>query len=124
MIPYEAYKLAHYFGIFMLMIALGALSLHAINGGDKASNTARKLVAISHGVALFLVLLGGFGMLARLGLTSGLPVWVWIKLGIWLLLGALLVIPYRVPKLARPLWFFLPLLGIAAAAVAIYKPFA
>jgi hypothetical protein len=123
MIPYEAYKLVHYFGIFSLMIALGGLSLHAINGGDKSTNSARKLVAITHGVALFLVLLGGFGMLARLGLTNGIPAWIWIKLALWLLLGALLVIPYRLPKLTRPLWFLLPFVGLAAAAVALYKPF-
>lgn len=121
----QVYKLIHFAGIFMLFVSLGGLTLHAINGGDKASNTGRKLVAISHGVSLLLVLLGGFGALAKIpnAMANGVPIWIWIKLVLWLVLGGLLVVPYKLPKLARPLWLLLPVVGLAAAAVAIYKPF-
>ena len=123
MISYSIYKLLHYFGLFLLFSSLGGLFLHAINGGTKESNSARKLVAISHGVALFIVLLGGFGMLARLGEVSGmLPTWVILKLVIWLVMGAMLVIPYRAPALARPMWLLLPALGLLAAWIAVAKP--
>lgn len=118
---YQFYNLLHLFGIFLLFVALGGLFLHAINGGTKESNSSRKLVAISHGVALFLILLAGFGMLARIEMSAAEP-WVLIKLGIWLLMGAALVIPYRAPQLARPLWLMLPLLGLLAAWTAVNKP--
>ena len=65
MINYQVYKLVHLFGIFLTLISLGGMYLHAMNGGTKETNASRKLSAIGHGVGLFLVLLGGFGMLAR-----------------------------------------------------------
>ena len=51
------------------------------------------------------------------------PGWIWGKFVIWLLAGGLPALPYRRPGLARPLLFFLPVLGIAAASLAIFKPF-
>jgi hypothetical protein len=64
-------------------------------------------------------------MLAELDVVhDGLfPGWIWGKLVIWLLAAGLLTLPYRHPALARPLLFFLPVLGIAAASLAIFKPF-
>lgn len=121
MIDYNVYRLIHLLGMFALYTALGGLFLHALNGGTKESNGNRKFVAIFHGVALFLVLLGGFGMLARIGQHPHQP-WVLMKLGIWLAMGAVLMIPYRAPKLARPVWLLLPLLGMLAAWIAYNKP--
>ncbi len=120
---YQVYKVVHLIGAFALFLAIGGLFLHAINGGTRDSNASRKLVAISHGVALFIVLLGGFGMLARLGITGAFPGYIWFKLVIWLVMGAIIAIPYRVPSLARPLWLLLPFIGGLAAWAAIYKPF-
>lgn len=124
MISYATYKVVHLLGVIALFLALGGLTFHAASGGTR-SGSARRLVAITHGVALFLVLLGGFGLLARLGISQGSswPGWIWVKLGIWVLLGAALALPYRKPELARPLWALLPVLGGLAAYMAIFKPF-
>lgn len=121
MIDYQVYRLLHLVGILALYLALGGLFLHALNGGTKESNTNRKPVAILHGIAMFLVLLGGFGMLARIGQHPH-QIWVLMKLGIWLLLGAMVAIPYRLPQVARPVWLALPLVGILAAWIAFEKP--
>lgn len=118
---YQVYRMLHLVGIFAIYMALGGLFLHALNGGTKDSNSQRKPVAILHGVAMFLVLLGGFGMLARIGQHPH-QIWVLMKLGIWLLLGGLIAIPYRLPQLARPFWLALPLVGILAAWIAFEKP--
>jgi len=123
MLDLHAYKVIHLLGIFALFVAMGGLTLHAINGGDKTTNLGRKLVSISHGVALLLVLVSGFGMLAKLGMPSGVPLWAWIKVGLWVVMGGLLVVPMKLPKLARPLFLLLPVVGALAGAVAIYKPF-
>jgi hypothetical protein len=124
MIPLQAYKLVHIFGILLTFVALGGLALHAVNGGTKESNRGRRLVAASYGLGLLLILVGGFGMLARLGVASaGLPGWVWAKLVIWLAIGGLLALPYRKPESGRFLWWLGPLLGVVAGWLALYKPF-
>ena len=125
MFSYSFYKVVHIFGILLTWSALGALVLHAANGGDKSTNKKRGLVAATHGIGMVIILVGGFGLLARIGQMhgSGFPVWIWIKLGIWVLTGALIMLPLRVPKLATPLWFLIPMLGGVAAYTAGYKPF-
>lgn len=123
MFSYQLYKVVHIFGLLLTFMSLGALFLHVHNGGDKASNRGRALVAASHGIGLFLVLLGGFGMLARLKLDFVAVPWVHAKLLIWLLLGGILALPYRVPAAAKALWVTVPVLGGLAAWLAVYKPF-
>jgi hypothetical protein len=121
MISLNVYKLVHILGILLTFTAVGGLSLHALNGGTKATNAGRRLVTLSFGVGLFLILLGGFGMLARLGI--GLPVWIWVKIAIWISVGGLLAVPYRKPELARAVWLGSVALGIVAAWIGLYKPF-
>jgi hypothetical protein len=124
MIPYVGYKLIHLFGVFLIVVSLGGAAIHAANAGTRQTSLTRRLVSAGHGIGLFLVLLGGFGMLARLELvSSGLPGWVWAKLGIWLLMGALMVLPYRRPQLARAVFLTVPTLGLIAALLALTKPF-
>ena len=124
MIPYASYKLVHLFGIILTFVMLGAITLHAATGAAKSTNPLRRSVTALHGVGAFLILLGGFGMLARLGVmhSSGFPGWLWVKIGVWVVVAALVILPYRKPSLARPLLFVLPLLGVLAAYMAIYKP--
>lgn len=123
MISYQTYKLIHFLGIFTVLMAVGVLCFHAIRGGTRENNPWRRSIAIAHGAGAFLILLGGFGMLARLGLVQGLPGWIHAKLAIWVILGAAIVVPYRFPGAARPLFWALPLLGVLAAYFALYKPF-
>ena len=133
MIPYGVYRLVHFFGIFLLLTALGGGVMRAIltaspvpesgTDADRAAAAARmrRLIAISHGVALLLILLGGFGMLARLDI--GFPAWIVAKLAVWLLLGAGLTLATRMAGSARLIWFAIPVLGLVAAWLAYVKPF-
>jgi len=123
MISYQLYKLVHYFGIFTVLIALGVTCFHAARGGTREDNPFRRPIAIAHGLGAFLILLGGFGMLARLGLVRGLPGWIHAKLGIWVILGAAIALPYRFRGMARPILWLLPVLAVLAAYFALYKPF-
>ena len=124
MISYELYKVAHLVGVIVLFSALGGALVHAINGGTAASNAARRLLTILHGTGLVVVLVAGFGLIARLDLMDGgIPLWVVGKLVVWLLAGLLLTIPRRYPALARPLLLAgIPFLAAAAAWLAVYKP--
>ncbi len=120
---YGIYRQLHLGGLFALFMALGAIALHVVNGGTRASNTGRKLIASLHGIALFIVLLGGFGMLARLKLAEGgLPTWIYLKLAIWGVMAAMGGLMYRSPKVARWMLVALPVLGGIASYIAVTKP--
>ncbi len=116
------YRLIHFVGIFATIVSVGGVLVHVMNGGDKESNKVRKLLAMTHGFGLLLALVGGFGMLARLGIHS-FPGWVYGKLAIWLVLGALLPMGYRLQNTGSKLWWTTLALLAVAAWLAIAKPF-
>jgi hypothetical protein len=122
--PYPVYKLLHFLGIFMVLTVLAAASMHVLRGGARMDNPYRKAMGAAHGVGAFLILLGGFGMLARLGIAhGGLPQWIYFKLAIWVVLSGAVAVVYRGPGLARTVLFAVPLLAVLAGAIALYKPF-
>lgn len=122
--PYAVYKLMHLAGIFTMLVSLALACAHAITPGTAGDRKARRGFALTHGVAMLLVLTGGFGMLARLGTVHGaLPGWVVAKLAIWTLLAGAVALPHRNPSLARALPVLVSIAALGAAATAIYKPF-
>ncbi len=123
MFPRDFYEILHIVGIAMLFVAIGGVAVHAANGGTKSSSTTRPIVGTLHGVGALLILTGGFGMLARMGLVQGgFPGWLWGKIIIWTILSAIVLLPYRKPSLAKPFLYLLPLLAGAAVYLALYKP--
>jgi hypothetical protein len=116
---YEFYRVLHIFGIILLFASLGALA--AIGGAT--DHRLRRLGNIIHGVAVAVILIAGFGLLARLEMFDGFPPWIWIKLGIWLTLAVSVLPVRRKPELAPWLFLVFPLLGGIAAWLAVYKPF-
>ncbi len=123
MISYSIYKIIHLTGVLMVFLSLGGVAMHAINKGTK-DHSWKKPVAITHGLGLLLSLVGGFGLLARLGVMHGtLPGWVLTKLGIWFTFAILIGVLIRKPSLAKPIWVLTILLGGVAAYLAGSKPF-
>ncbi|MGH9381519.1 MAG: hypothetical protein ACRD2Z_13010 [Thermoanaerobaculia bacterium] len=121
--PYAIYKVLHLLGAFGLFTALGALCVQALSGAPAAERARRRSLSILHGVGAVLLLVSGFGMLATLGLSGAMPGWAWAKVALWLVLGAVVMLPVRRPRSARWLLWILPLLGALAAWLAIDKPF-
>lgn len=119
---YEFYKVLHLTGVFIVLMTLSAALVHAAGGGTKANLPMRGVIAGGHGVGLLLALVGGFGLLARLELAAAIPGWAWVKLVIWLVLGAALTVAFRKPQLAKRTYFLVILLAIAATYFARYKP--
>ena len=124
MFSHQFYNLVHIIGLVLLMVALGGIALAADVSGGRSPMVSRRWAAVFHGLGAFLILLGGFGMLARLGIVAGSswPGWVWVKMGVWVTLGVAAFLPRRYPRTARPLLLLLPVLGGLAAYMAIYKP--
>jgi hypothetical protein len=117
MISYSNYKIIHLFSIifFLALISL-QISLPEKN----------KKLSIFSGILSLLTLIGGMGLLARLGIShkGGWPWWASIKLIIWFLIAAgFPIIIKRSPKLKPYLWY--PLVGLVFIAIylAVIKPF-
>ncbi len=122
---YLTYKLIHLLGIFALVSSLGGMAAHAASGSTREENKSYKALLLLHGFGALAALTGGFGLLARLNVDSDgfFPGWIWAKLCLWLVLGALVALPYRKQSLARPLLFLIPVLAFLGGVLANYKPF-
>jgi len=105
------YKLIHFIGIFTLMLSLGSIF-------TKYS----KCAVIGHGVGLFLILLGGFGLQVRMGfdLLSG---WLIAKMIIWLIFGGSIVLAKRGILKGSTAWIVMIGLASVAAYLGLMKPF-
>jgi hypothetical protein len=86
--PILIYKLLHIAGFAALFLGLGGM--FAL--GDDSSGK-RKPFGMWHGIALIILLVSGFGMLARQKL--GFPVFAMVKTVLWLVLGAMPVLARR-----------------------------
>lgn len=117
---YEFYKILHLLGLSLVVLSLGGIIHHVINGGTKQSDAFRKGTMITHGVGLLLLVVAGFGMLAKMGIYNP-PGWVIGKIVIWLALGAFVAIAYKKAQLAKKFWVAVPVLVLLSAVLAIYK---
>lgn len=117
---YEFYRLVHFLGIFLAISAISGQIIAAMLMQPK-QNAAKRFLAINHGVGLVIALVGGFGLLAKIG--GGFTGWVNGKIIIWVLFGFWGALAFRQQKWARALWLGMIALGVIAAYLARYKPF-
>ena len=101
---YTTYKLIHLVGLAALLLGLG---------GMMAGGESRKSFAILQGIALAVMLVSGFGLLAKLKL--GFPHFAMAKTALWVVLGMLPLIlrKLRIPVLGG-IVISLTLVGILA----------
>lgn len=124
MISYQIYKIMHIVGLMCVFSGLAALLGVYGTAPLERHPSIRKSLAILHGLGMVFLLVGGFGMLARLGIVhGGLPVWVYLKLAIWLALGGSMTLARKKANVGMPLLLLWIFLGGLAAAIALYKPF-
>lgn len=79
-----------------------------------------KKAAIGHGIGLFLILLSGFGMQAKL-YSGAFPTWMLVKLIIWFAFGACIVLVKRKVASAPIAWTIIVVLGALAAYLGSMK---
>ena len=110
---YEVYKLLHLLGLGAVAFSFGAFAMRSEDPAKK------KLPSVVHGVGLFLALLGGFGMAAKLKISVATP-WVLFKVVVWLGLGAFIAINKRKPALVPKAQMGLILLAVVAAYLGVF----
>lgn len=125
---FEFYRVVHIFGIVLLFCALGGLAVYASLTRDAKGSetpeqtTTRKRLAMLHGIAMLVILVAGFGLMAKSGLMKSWPTWIYGKLAIFVVLGAALQYVRRTGQLGRAWLVLLPLVGGLAATLAVFKP--
>ena len=115
--PANFYSLLHLTGILMVFIGNGSLIGLAISKVDNPG--VKKLGAITSGIGLALLLVAGFGLIAKLG-YSYTSTWIVVKMIIWLLLGSLVAFINRKPEWAKLLWWITLLLGLIAVLMVYF----
>jgi len=118
---YEFYKILHLTGLVLLFSGLATLVTLKV-AGVALEGPSRKFAFLSHGLGLFLLILSGFGLLARLGMVNGLPNWVYVKLAAWLFFGGVIALIKR-KNVGWKFYTVLVCIFIVTGYVAITKPF-
>ncbi len=90
--PYIFYQVVH---VLSLLLLTGVGFALIASDNDKP---LRKF----YGILSFLVLLGGFGLIAKLGYSFKENTWLTVKLGMWILLAGGLPIALKRLSLSKP----------------------
>ena len=108
---------------FYLIIHLTGISLLALGvGGMMAGGEKRKTFAMLQGIGLLVMLVSGFGLLAKLKFTPYIPNFAIVKLVLWALIGALPVL-FRKLKTPLPAAILISLILVGTMAyLGVVKP--
>ena len=113
---YTFYKLIHLSGIFMVLLSLGAIASHRLQGGTKENFKNRKFFMGFHGAGLLLAFIAGFGLMAKAGFSFANG-WIYVKLAAWLILGMYPVVFYKKGHTKAPYFGLLAVLFITVLFV-------
>jgi len=121
LLSYTTYKLVHLVGVFVLLSGIAGLWTLGSFSDSPGYAKARKGLMAMHGIAIFIVLFGAFGALVQLRIDFPWPPWIWLKIGIWVVLGGLPALLSRSSGASKVLFLIAPLLAAVAAWAAINK---
>lgn len=114
---YQIYKMIHVVSIVIFF------SLFAAAAYTKDVSKKSKVLT---GIFIVFVLVSGMGLVARIGIShgAGWPAWLYVKLGIWVIVGSIgHIVMKRFPHLGvKTFWICIGLL-VVASYMANYKPF-
>ena len=113
---YSFYSFLHIVAILVVAMSLAITSFQVFNGANKGDIRSRKSLSITHGVALLIAFVAGFGLITKGGFSFSGSTWIYIKIACWVLLGVYPVLLYK-QILPRKM----ALIGLAVIlAVAVY----
>lgn len=115
MFSYEFYKVLH---LTSLVTFFSLISVHLW------TTYRSKATAIGAGVATLFILVSGMGLMARLGIghTEPWPLWILVKMSIWVIAGVgAPIVAKRFAKHGRLYYWFIMCLFVTAAYFAVNK---
>jgi hypothetical protein len=118
---YGTLKIIHLTGLAMTFMGLAGILAAKATG--QLPLPKRLIFHISFGIGLLLIIATGFTMAAQLGVLHTAPGWLKGKLVIWLLVGGSMALATRLSRYAGAVMVIWTLLVLAAAWLAIDKPF-
>ena len=110
------YKLFHLIGAFCLFLGFGGL----LAVGENRTNI-NKLVSALNGAGLLLLLVAGFGLQAKLHV--GFPVWLIVKIVLWIAMVFLFVYAKKGKIPTKAAVIISLLIGAVVTWLCLYKPF-
>lgn len=104
--------------VYQVMHVLSGFLLTAVTFQAFAAPSPgrRKKTLMYAGILALLVLIGGFGLAAKLGFDITKESWIHVKILCWVVLSAMAGLAFRMPSLGR----VLSLITALAVAVAVY----
>ena len=118
---YEFYKIAHLLGIFLLTSGLMGV-FFTVWAGTPLLGKVKSASFALHGTGLLIMLVSGFGLLARLGLVGSMPTWVYFKLALWTFFALAISVLKRKGHLGMPLYLILLAGYFCTAYLGVFKP--
>lgn len=113
---YHDWSILHFFSVIFFYVTLG-ISIY---------NTEKLLFKILWPLASLTVAVTGFALTGRFGLeiTGPLPMWIIIKISIWLCMSVMsAIIIKKFTKFAKLLFWPWMILGLIATTLSVYKTF-
>lgn len=118
---YPTLRIIHLTGLALTVMGLAGVL--ASKAASEAVFKKRWIFHASHGVGMLLLLISGFALSGLLGLMHPMPGWLKAKFVILLLAGGAIAIATRFSRFAGWVLIFFAALVLAAAWLAIDKPF-
>lgn len=115
---YQFYLVLHFIGLLLFFVSFGGMVVNSLM--TEKNEKVRKQLSVTHGLGLLVIIVSGFGLLAKAGF--GFQGWVIVKIVIWLIFGASIVF-LKKPKMNNVVWNAVILLGFIAVYLAVFKPF-
>lgn len=122
LMSYVFYKILHFSGLFLMILSLGAIASHRLQGGTKENFKNRKFFSMFHGIGLLVSFVAGFGLMAK-GQFSFASGWPYVKMLCWLAAGMYPVIFYKQKEPTKLPYFGLLAVLLVAILTVEYKPF-
>lgn len=119
---YSFYSFLHIVAVVVVAMSLAITSFQVFNGANKGDIKCKKGLSITHGVALLVAFVAGFGLITKGGFSFSGSTWIYIKMVCWVLLGVYPVLLYKqvVPR-KMAMYGLIVILAVAVYTV-VFKP--
>jgi uncharacterized membrane protein SirB2 len=121
-VSYNFYSFLHIVSVVVIAMSLAIVSFQIYGGAQKATIKNRKGLSITHGVALLVAFVAGFGLITKGGFSFSTSSWIYIKMVCWLLLGVYPVLLYKELVPRKMALLGLALILTVAVFTVVFKP--